>query len=110
MNKYRRAIEILNRGRDLLVDALADEVIDQADDLLENGFLFHELLESQGTRLHFLSLLIAQLEQSAEAFEELQAITELPPPVEPAPPKKRRRSRSKKLERQASAEGKADDA
>jgi 3-phosphoglycerate kinase len=104
-NKYRAAVEILQRGRDLLVESLADDVLDQADDLIEGGFLFNEFLETQGTRIHFLSLLVAQLEQSAEALEESRA-AELPPP--PAPPKKRK-TRAKKLPQQASKEGTADD-
>ena len=105
-NKYRAAIEVLQRGRDLLVDTLADEVLDQADDLIEGGFAFNEFLETQGTRLHFLSLLVAQLEQSAEAFDEAHPA---PPPPSPSPPaddatKRRRRPRTKKLPRQASTE------
>ncbi|HEX8202854.1 MAG TPA: hypothetical protein VF590_20425 [Isosphaeraceae bacterium] len=103
-NKYRAAVEILQRGRDLLVEGLADDVLEQADDLIEGGFLFNEFLETQGTRLHFLSLLVAQLEQSAEALEETRA-AELPPPPEP----KKRRTRSKKLPQQASKEETADD-
>jgi hypothetical protein len=103
-NKYRAAVEILQRGRDLLVEGLADDVLEQADDLIEGGFLFNEFLETQGTRLHFLSLLVAQLEQSAEALEESRA-AELPPP--PAP--QQRRTRTKKLPQQASKEGTADD-
>ena len=103
-NKYRAAVEILQRGRDLLVESLADDVLEQADDLIEGGFLFNEFLETQGTRIHFLSLLVAQLEQSAESLEESRA-AELPPP--PAP--KKRRTRSKKLPQQASKEGTADD-
>ena len=103
-NKYRAAVEILQRGRDLLVESLADDVLEHADDLIEGGFLFNEFLETQGTRIHFLSLLVAQLEQSAEALEESRA-AELPPP--PAP--KKRRTRSKKLPQQASKEGTTDD-
>ncbi len=69
-NKYRAAIEVLQRGRDSLVESLAEEVLAQEDDLLEGGFLFNEFLEAQGTRLHFLSLLVSQLEQSADALDE----------------------------------------
>ena len=112
-NRYRAALEILQRGRDRLVEELADQVLDQADDLLESGFLFNEFLENQGTRLHFLSLLVAQLEQSAEQHEEPQdaATTaeyeefrvQAAAPAEP--PKRKRKSRSKKLTGQASREG-----
>jgi hypothetical protein len=106
-NKYRAAIQILQRGRDVLVEALAEEVLAQADDLLEGGFLFNEFLEAQGTRLHFLSLLVSQLEQSADALEEV-VVVEPPPPVETKAPRKRR-TRSKKMPQQAT-EGKPDDA
>jgi hypothetical protein len=105
-NKYRAAVQVLQRGRDVLVEALAEEVLAQSDDLLEGGFLFNEFLEAQGTRLHFLSLLVSQLEQSADSLDE--ATVELPPPPEAKAPRKRR-SRSKKLAQQAS-EGKPDDA
>src|SRR4051812_39217340 len=77
-NKYRAAIQVLQKGRDVLVDSLAEEVLSQADDLLEGGFLFNEFLEAQGTRLHFLSLLVSQLEQSADSLDE--AVVEPPPP------------------------------
>ena len=99
-NKYRAAIEVLQRGRDNLIDSLADQVVYQGDDLVEGGFLLNEMLETQGTRLHFLALLIGQLEQSAEALEEAK-----PEP----PPRRRTRSRSKKLEGQTSKEGSADE-
>ena len=102
-NKYRAAIEILHRGRDLLVEGLADEILAQSDDLIEGGFLFNEFLEAQGTRLHFLCLLVSQLEQSAESLEEARTP---PPPAEEEAPKKRRKPRTtKKLQRQASPEG-----
>src|SRR5262249_46593189 len=98
------------RGRDLLVDSLADDVLDQADDFVEGGFAFNEFLETQGTRLHFLSLLVAQLEQSAETLDEAQAPP--PPPPLPAPAAaapKRRKPRTKKIQQQASTEGASGD-
>jgi len=106
-NKYRAAVQILQRGRDVLVEAMADEVVSQADDLLDGGFLFNEFLEAQGTRLHFLSLLVSQLEQSAEGLED--AAIELPPPPPSRAPRKRK-PRAKKLTQQASTESKPDDA
>ncbi len=72
-NKYRAAADVLQRGREALVDTLAEEVLGQADDLLESGYSFNEFIESQGTRLHFLGLLVAHLEQSAEELDEIRA-------------------------------------
>lgn len=97
-NKYRAAVEVLLRGRDQMVDALADEILDQSEDLIANGYAFHELLEGQGTRLHFLSLLLSQLEMCADQYDELQAASKPPAP-------KKRRSRSRKVQEQASKEG-----
>ena len=110
-NKYRAAAQALQRGRDQLVESMAEEVLDQGDDLLENNFLFNEFLENQGTRLHFLTLVLAQLEQSAEAFDEMNVM----PPVPPAKPgrgasqPKPRRPRTKKMPQKASTEGTTED-
>lgn len=117
-NKYRTAIDILQKGRDVLVENLAEEILADGDDLAEGGFLFNEFLEAQGTRLHFLGLIVAQLEQSAEIEDTqrlatasiaaaVEAFEESPP--EPKPAARRRKSRSKKLP-QTSAEGRPDDA
>jgi hypothetical protein len=107
-NKYRAAIEVLQRGRDSLVESLAEEILSQEDDLLEGGFLFNEFLEAQGTRLHFLGLLVSQLEQSADALEELATETPHLPEPQPKAPRKRK-PRAKKLSQQASTEGKTED-
>lgn len=104
-NKYRAAIQVLQRGRDLLVGSLADEIVDQGDDLIEGGFQFHEFLESQGTRLHFLCLMLHQLEQSAEVLDESMVART----AEPAKPPAKRRSRSKKIQQQAPTNGTTDD-
>jgi len=115
-NKYRAALEVLQRGRELLVEDLADEVLDQADDLIQSGYAFNEFLENQGTRVHFLCLLMAQLEQSADALDEAEAPVEVEPPPLPSStsataPKRKRRSRSRKLhQEQGSPEGAPDDA
>lgn len=69
-NKYRAAVEVLQRARDGMVEGLADEILDQADHLEESPFLINELLETQGTRMHFLTLLQSQLEASAEQLDE----------------------------------------
>jgi hypothetical protein len=106
-NKYRSAIEVLQKGRDVLVEALADEILDQGTDLIEGGYQFNEFLESQGTRLHFLSLLVSQLEQSAEALDE--ALAAPPPPPPPRSPA-RKRSKSKKIQQKVPTEGSPDDA
>src|SRR4051812_23432381 len=97
-NKFRAAIEVLQRGRDRLVESLAEEVVDQGDDLLDSGFMFHEMIETQGTKLHFLGLLLAHLEQSAEATEEEEHARSAPPPppIEEAP-KRKRKPRAKRL-------------
>jgi hypothetical protein len=105
-NKFRAAAQVLQRGRDLLVESLAEDVLDQADDLIDNNFLFNEFLESQGTRLHFLMLVLSQLEQSADSFDELAAIQ---PPPKPAEPAKKKRTRAKKLPQKASTEGTSDE-
>ena len=107
-NKFRAAIEVLQRGRDTLVETIAEEVISQEEDLLEGGFLFNEFLESQGTRLHFLSLLVSHLEQSAEALDESQREPANPPAPDPKPARKRK-PRTKKITQQASPEGKSDE-
>jgi len=104
-NKYRAAIEVLQRGRDGLVEDLADEILSQGDELTESGFLFHEFLETQGTRLHFLCLLLGQLEHSADLLDE--ALTAPPPPPVKEPAK--RKPRAKKLQRPASKEKSAED-
>jgi hypothetical protein len=107
-NKFRAAIEILQRGRDQIVDVLADDVLDNCEDMMESGYAFNEFLEGQGTRLHFLALLVQQLEQSADALDETWAAAESPPPERPAP--KKRKPRSKKITGQASRERKTDEA
>jgi len=107
-NKYRAAIEVLQKGRDVLVQAMAEEILEQGPDLVDGGYQFNEFLESQGTRLHFLSLLMGQLEQSADALDEvLMAVP--PPPPPKAPVKRRSRARSKKIQQEMSAEGTAED-
>ncbi len=101
-NKYRDAVQILQRGRDLLVESLAEDILDKQDDLIDGGFAFNELLETQGTRLHFLGLLVAQLEQSAEALDEASS----PPPPQPQPkPRKPRKPRAKKVPEGAPQKG-----
>ena len=109
-NKFRQALGILQNTRDRLVDEMAEQVVDQANDFVESPYLFNEFLEGQGTRLHFLSMMVAHLEQSAEQAEEAEAAAEAEmlaereleeaPPV-PAP---RRRSRQKKLAEQTQRE------
>ena len=103
-NKYRAAIDVLQKGRDVLVESMADEILDQGDDLVDGGFQFNEFLESQGTRLHFLSLLVCQLEQSAEALDE-ELTTPPPPPPPKSPVRKRTRSRSKKIQQKVPTDG-----
>ena len=106
-NKYRNAIEILQQGRDVLVEDLANEVLERRDDLVEGGFLLNEFLEAQGTRLHFLCLLVSQLEQSAEALDE--STRPSPPPAPPIKSAAKRRPRAKKLTQQTSGKGSGDE-
>lgn len=105
-NKFRHAVEVLQRGRDLVMDGIADDVIDQADDLLDGGYQFNEFLEVQGTRLHFLSLLIQQLEQSAETLEDAKAPE---PPPKAAKVSKPRKPRAKKIQSGTPAEHRSED-
>jgi hypothetical protein len=91
-NKYRAAMDILQRGHDLLVEGLAEEVLDQQECLLEGGFQLHEFLESQGARLHFLGLIMGHLEQSAETLEE-EAMRRHRQ-ADPGPSRKRARDRT----------------
>lgn len=96
-NKYRAAIEILQRGRDSLVEGLAEDVLEQEENLLDGGFQFHEFLESQGARLHFLSLIVSHLEQSAELMDEVHGAgeAELGPPIKPHGPRSKKRSKGR---------------
>ena len=107
-NKFRMAIEVLQRGRDVLVEAMADDIIDQGVDLIDGGYQFNEFLESQGTRLHFLGLLIGQLEQSADVLDEAVTVT-LPPPPSRSPAKKKSRAKPKKLQDKVHTEGSPED-
>lgn len=75
-NKFRRALTILNRGRDVLVSQLADEILEREEEYAEGGFLFVDFLESQGARLQFACVIAGQLEQAAVALEERQAEAE----------------------------------
>jgi hypothetical protein len=105
-NKYRSAVTILQRGRDVLVGELANEILDREEELVEGGFLFNEFLEMQGTRLHFLTLLLSQLEQSAEAFDESRQPSA---PAHTPKPAAKRRPRAKKLTEQSAGKGTADE-
>jgi hypothetical protein len=108
-NKFRAAVEVLQKGRDLVMDTIAEDVLDQGEDLLDSSYQFNEFLETQGTRLHFLSLLIQQLEQSAEAVEEQEQAAAAAMVPEPKA-KRPRKPRVKKLSANASAESTPEDA
>lgn len=99
-NKFRAAMEILTQGRDRLVEAVAEEVLDQGPDLLESGYQFNEFLEVQGSRLHFVTLLLGQLEQSADSLDEVIAAAQ--PPRSRA--RKPRQARPKKVGQPVAAE------
>jgi hypothetical protein len=117
-NKYRAALHVLQKGRDLLADELAETVLDRSEDLLESAYLMTDLVETQGSRLHYLAMLMAQLEQSADDFDALESPREAriegatghdETPAAPPGPGTRRRPRGKKRKRvpgeQASTEG-----
>ena len=90
LNKYRAAMEVLQRGHELLVESLAEEVLDQQENLVAGGFQFHEFLESHGARLHFLGLIMGHLEQSAEFLEEQAKIRSDSALAQDAPHSRRR--------------------
>ena len=73
-NKHRAALEVLKRARDVQVENLADEILDQEENLVEGGFHFNEFLESHGTKLHYLCMMTSQLELAAEKLEDSSAI------------------------------------
>jgi hypothetical protein len=106
-NKYRTAMEVLQRGRDQMVEEMAEQVIDQAEEFLSGGYLFTEFLEGQGTKLHFLSVLLAQLEQSAEQQEEAEAQAAAESPTTST--SRKRKPRAKKLTGQTSRESEPDE-
>jgi len=97
VNKFRAAIEVLHRGRDLLVETLAEDILEQHENLVEGGFQFHEFLETHGARLHFLGLIVGHLEQSAEFLDEVHAQSARPEPIPPkaSGPRVKRRSRGR---------------
>lgn len=101
-NKYRNALEVLQKGRDLLVDELAETVASHGNDLLESPFLLTELLEGHGSKLQFLMLLMSQLERSAEDEDGMDiSLPEFPDDhgCELTQPRRKRRRRSRKRSR-----------
>ncbi|ADV64192.1 hypothetical protein Isop_3635 [Isosphaera pallida ATCC 43644] len=85
VNKYRQALAILNQARDVMVESLADEILDNADEFAEGGFLFHEFLESRGPRFQFLGIVGGFLEYAAEQFDDQWNVSQ------PLPTRRRRR-------------------
>ena len=111
-NKFRAAVEVLQRGKSSMVENLAEEILTQGDDLTDNPFMFNEFVESQGTRLHFLTMLMGQLEHMADQFDEQsadramsEAFDESTEPSQEAPVPKKRRPRAKKITQASSSEG-----
>ena len=100
-NKYRASLEVLKRARDVMIDHLADEILDQEDNLVEGGFHFNEFLESHGTKLHYLCMMISHLEMAAEKLEEPEAIH-----VTAGEGGVRRKKKKRKEEKQPSIENK----
>lgn len=103
-------MEILQRGRDQMADQIAEDILDQGEDLLDNPFTFNDFLESQGTRLHFLSVVLSHLELLAEAQDERLAAMPRPKPPKAAAAKPRKRApRTKKLPQNTSADTPTED-
>jgi hypothetical protein len=118
LNKYRAALRVLQEGRDRFADELADTVLERCDDLLESSFLLTELVESQGSRLHYMAMLMAQLEQAAEDHDAAENRLREPssavddelsaPPAAGLRRRTRVRKRRKLPPEQSSAEGQHD--
>lgn len=104
-NKYREALERLQRCREQLVEQATDQILDPDEEILEHTYLFHEFLENRGTQLHFLTLLASQIEQSADEWDEAQAREAIRTAAKPArkPPGKPRRRKAS----ETASEGKA---
>jgi len=77
-NRYQLAVDVLQKGREVLLRDLTEEILYHSEDFEEGGFLFQEFLENQGTKLHFLYVMLSQLEQSAEAYEATLRRTRMP--------------------------------
>lgn len=115
-NKFRGALDVLRRGRDMMVEELADAVNDRAEDLLESPFLLTELLEHHGMKLQLLALMMGQLEQLADDQGSETSFSDdaVFPPAEgdaPCLPKRRKRRRGRKrrkLNRASSAKQTSD--
>jgi len=67
-DKFRTAVEVLNEARRRLLENMADRVLELADEFVEGGFRINEFLETDGTRLHLITLVISQFELMAEAI------------------------------------------
>lgn len=63
----RKALAVLNRARESILDQMADTVLSMDEEFSEGGFQVNEFLEVHGSRLHFLCLLISQFEMLGEA-------------------------------------------
>lgn len=87
-NKYRKALDIFNQARNIMVEALADEILENEDDYRDAGFLFQEFLESRGPRMQFVSVIAGYLEHAAETFDERWSA------AVPAHSRRRRRGRA----------------
>ncbi len=88
-DKLRAAVAVLTRARESMLDQMADTVLAMADEFDEGGFQINEFLELNGSRLHFLCLLIGQL----ELLGEMRAMDA--PPAEKKEKRPRRREEPK---------------
>lgn len=90
LNKYRQALTVLNQARDELVSGLADEILENSDELRAGGFILNEFLDIKGPRMQSMGLIACFLEQAADIFDEEVHAEELNESQTP----RRRRKRS----------------
>lgn len=81
--KFRAAIDVLNRVRESLLDSMAETVLEQEEEFSQGGFQVNEFLEVHGSRLHFLCLMISQFELAAESQAEARRDASSSPSEEP---------------------------
>jgi hypothetical protein len=84
-----------------MLDQMADTVLAMADEFDEGGFQINEFLELNGSRLHFLCLLIGQF----ELLGEMRTLNSPPAEKKDRRPRHREEPRPTGSEESASAHG-----